>query len=141
MVEELRHRVVRYKYIDAPVPVIIGKSYAQTLARFSQANPFRNLSKVTVAFVVIHQRGNGLENIRMAIFSITLLVLTAPDVVEVPLQVSKNDQIQPAVIVQVHPGCAGGPAVSSDPGVLRHVRECAITIVVVELVASVGGHI
>jgi len=73
------------------VPIIIGDSNAQPLARFRETHLVRNFSEVAVAIVVIHQWGNRVISIRMAVCAVTFSALAAPGIVKVPLQVSKDD--------------------------------------------------
>jgi hypothetical protein len=67
----------------------------------------------------------------MAIRPVALLVLAAPDVIEVPLQVAQHYQIQKTIVIQVHPGRARRPPSAGDPGLLSDIRESAIPVVVV----------
>src|ERR1022692_4018083 len=96
---------------------------------------------IPVPIVVIDQRRNRLKRIGMAIGAKTLLMLSAPDIVEVPLKISQDHEIQQAVIVEVHPRRAGRPAAASDAGLRRHVGEGAVPIVVIEPVAAVRGDV
>src|SRR5438445_13614200 len=68
-------------------------------------------------------------------------MLSAPDVVEVPLDISQHHQIQKTVVVQIHPRRAWGPAAPSDTGLLRYVGEGTVALVVVQLISPVSGHI
>src|SRR5260370_35231328 len=71
----------------------------------------------------------------------TFHVLAAPDVVEIPLNVAEDHEIEQAVVVQVHPGSTRGPTAAADSGFFRDVGDRAIAIVVIELVAAVGRHV
>jgi hypothetical protein len=62
---------------------------------------------VAFAIVVIQQRRDGGKRVGMAVRAITLAMLAAPDIREVPLQVAQDNQIQKAIIVQIDPGGAG----------------------------------
>src|SRR5579864_9298929 len=77
----------------------------------------------------------------MAIGPIAFFVLAAPDVVEVPIQIAQNNQVKESVVVQINPGRAGGPSTSANTGLLRHIDECSIAIVMVELVSSESSHV
>src|SRR2546426_262928 len=96
--------------------------------------------KIGQTVIVIHERRDGLEDVGVAIGAMALLVFAAPDVVEIPLHVTQNNQIQQAVAVQIHPGGAGGPSAAGDASLLRYVSERAVAVVVVKLVATVGGY-
>ena len=96
---------------------------------------------MAVVILVVNQRRDRLKHIRVAVGPVSLAMLSAPDVVEVPLDVSQHHQVQKTVVVQIHPRRAGGPAAPSDTGLLRDVGEGAIAIVVVELIAPISGHI
>ena len=52
-----------------------------------------------VAVVVVDERCNWFEIVGMAVRSVSLAMLAAPDIVEVPLQIAENEQIQESVIV------------------------------------------
>src|SRR5439155_21451168 len=95
--------------IDVAVAIIVRDGDAETFARFREADFLRNLSKVPVAVIVINKRGDGLKNVGMTVGAETFLMLAAPDVVEIPLNVAEDHEVEWAVNVQVHPGGAGGP--------------------------------
>ena len=54
-----------------------------------------------------------------------------------------DEQIEPAVVVEIEPDGAGGPVIlenfGAQPGVLAHVGEGAVAVVAVEDGAAVGG--
>jgi hypothetical protein len=68
-------------------------------------------------------------------------MFAAPDIAEVPLQIAEHDQIEQAVIIQIHPSRAGGPSAAADPRLFRHIAESAVAIVVIKLVTAVSGDI
>src|SRR5581483_595097 len=82
VIQKLRHGIVCYYEIDTAIAVVIGNGNTEALARLCHANLLGNFSEVDIAIVVIHQRCDGLERIRMAIRSIALSVLSTPDVVK-----------------------------------------------------------
>src|SRR5712671_2488966 len=91
VVKKFGYGVVGHKDVQMAVPIVIGESNAQPLARLRKAYFVRNFSEVAVAIVVIHQWGNRVISIRMAIRTVTFSALATPGVVKVPLQVSKYD--------------------------------------------------
>src|ERR1700681_3396771 len=96
---------------------------------------------MAVAVIMIDERRDRLEIVGMAVGAVAFFVLSAPDVIEVPLDIPENDEVEEAIVIQVHPGNAGGPAAACDAGLLGHVGKGAVPIVVIELVSAVGGHI
>ena len=91
MVEKFGHRIVGDKEVEAAVAVIICEGNPQTLARKPKAGFLRNFGKVSLAVVVVHQWRNRMETIRMAVRPVAFFALAAPDIVKVPLQISKHD--------------------------------------------------
>ena len=59
----------------------------------------RNFGEVPLAIVVIDERRNGLKNIRMTVGAVAFLVLAAPNVVEIPLKVAEDNEVEQAVVV------------------------------------------
>src|ERR1700674_4644680 len=96
---------------------------------------------MTIAVIVIDQRSDGLEIVGMAIGAVAFFVLAAPDVVEVPLDIAKDNGVEEAIVIKVPPGGPGGPTAARDPSLIGHVGKGAVTIVVIELIAAVSGHI
>jgi len=100
----------------------------------------RDIFKLAIAAVVPKPHGRAFVRFRLAI----RFVLAIQRAIEVclgsPLDVIANDEIQVAVSVVIHPGSAGAEFVRAfEPGLLRHVGECAVAIVVKQMVLPVGG--
>src|SRR6266566_3143424 len=102
------------------------------LPAFEIPTLIRNLGEVTVSIVVVNQRRDRLKQIRVAIGSVSFAMLSTPDIFEVPLDVSQHYQIQKAVIIQIYPRRAYGPAAPADAGLFRYVLEGAVFLLVVE---------
>src|SRR5579871_3954449 len=92
---------------------------------------------MAIPIVVIDERRNRLEIVGMAISAIPFAMFTAPDVVEIPLQIAKHDEIQQAIVVQIHPDGARRPAASSDSGFFRKIGKSSVSVVVIKLIAAV----
>src|SRR5580692_4924868 len=75
----------------------------------------------------------------MAIGAPAFPMLSTPDVIEIPLDISQDNEIQQAIVVEIHPGRAGGPSATSHAGLRRNVGECSVAVVVIELIAAIGG--
>jgi hypothetical protein len=99
VIEELDHGVVGDEEVDVAVAIIVGESDSQAFSGFRETDLLRDLGEMTIAIVVIDERGDGLEHVRMAIRTVTLFVFATPDVIEIPLNVAKNNEIEKAVIV------------------------------------------
>lgn len=76
-----------------------------------------------------------------AVSSKSLFAFAAPQIEKIPLHVSEHDQVQQAVIVQINPGGARRPPAASHSRLCGNVGECAVTVVVVQFVASIAGHV
>jgi hypothetical protein len=89
------------------ITVIVGDSDAQPLARLTQAYLLRDFGEcsvliiITIIVIAEHERGNGLEVIGMTICPVAFLVLPAPDILEIPIQIAEDNQIKESV--PVHP--------------------------------------
>ena len=94
VVEIFDHRIVGHEQIDVAVAIIVRDGDAETFARFREADFLRNLSKVAVAVIVIDKRGDGLKNVGMTVGAETFLVLAAPDIVEIPLNVAEDHEVE-----------------------------------------------
>src|SRR6266403_817688 len=77
----------------------------------------------------------------MAIGPITRFVFSTPDVFEVPLQISHDHQIQPAIAIEVHPGGAGGPSSAGDTSLGRDIGERTVAVIVIKLVPAIRRHV
>src|ERR1700722_7600793 len=77
----------------------------------------------------------------MAIGSIALATFAAPDIVEVPLEISQHDQVEEAVVIEVYPCRGGGPAAACCAGCLGDIGKGSVAIVVVEPVSAIGGNV
>src|ERR1019366_3876329 len=77
----------------------------------------------------------------MAIRAIALLVLSTPDVFEVPLDVAQHYKIKETVIIQVHPSGARRPTAPAHAAFFGDVSERPISVVVGELIAAVCRYI
>ena len=141
VIEKLDHGIIGDEEIDVAIAIIVGDGHAKSLSRLAKADLLRDLGEGPVLIIVIDERGNRLEEVGMAIRAVAFFVFAAPDVVEIPIQIAKDDQIQKPVAIQIDPRRAGGPPASRDAGLLRHVGERAVAVVVVELVAAIGGYI
>src|SRR5579859_1209315 len=141
VIKKFNHRVIGDDDVNVAIAIVIGDGDAKSFARFRKADLLRDFGEMTVAVIVIDQRSDRLEIVGMAVGAVAFFVLSAPDVVEVPLDITENDEVKEAIVIQIHPGSAGGPAAARDAGLLGHVGKGAVAIVVIELIAAVGGHI
>ena len=107
MIEEFQHRVVRDNQINFAVPVVIGECDAQSLPWFRNPDLFGNFGKVSVAIVVIDQGSDRLKDVRMAVGTVTLFALSAPDIMKVPVQVAEHHQVKQAIVIEIDPGSTG----------------------------------
>ena len=86
-----------------------------------------DLGEVAFAVVVVDEGGDGVEDIGMAVGAVAFAVFAAPDVVEVPLHVAEDDEVEEAVVVEIDPGGGGGPVWPGVEG--PPVPEAAVTSV------------
>src|ERR1700733_8053281 len=139
MKQEFRNRVVCDQDVYPTVVIVVGDGHAQSFARLVDTRLVRYLGELAVAIVVIEENRSGLEDVGVAIGTITGFVLATIDVIKVPLHITGNHQVEAAVIVVVHPGGAGRPAGTGYPRAIGHVSKGAIPIVVIEGAAPITG--
>src|SRR5438270_538897 len=75
----------------------------------------------------------------MAIRPESLLPLAAVEIIEMPIQISRDHLVELSVTIQIHPGSRSGPCPPSDARLVRDVREGAVAIVVIQGVTPVTG--
>ena len=99
MIKKFDHGVVGNEEINVPVAIVVRESDAEPFAGLGETDFLGNLGEVAVTVVVVDQRRNGLKNVRMTIGAVALFVFAAPDVVEIPLKIAENHEVQQAIIV------------------------------------------
>src|SRR6266851_833243 len=73
-----------------------------------------------------------------AVESFTRLLIAAQLVLRfIKVHKSANEQVELSIVVIVEPDGAGGPAVHCNPGFLRNIGKCAVTIVVIKDASAV----
>src|ERR1700749_1053099 len=77
----------------------------------------------------------------MAVGSIPFAVLAAKNIFEIVLDVTKHNEIQQSIVVEVDPRRARRPSASGNTRLVGDVLKSAVAVVVVELVAAVRGHV
>src|ERR1700757_3679607 len=77
----------------------------------------------------------------MAVRAVAFPALAAINVVEIPLQIAEDNEIEQPVSIKVNPGRTRGPTARGDTGTLRHVGKCSVAIVVIKLVSAVSGYV
>jgi len=91
--------------------------------------------------LVVKNTANTVKVLRMTIGAVSLTVLTAKQVGEVPFQIAEHNQVEPPIVVQIHPGRGGGPPAAAGSGSLGHIGKFPGAVVVVEVIATVSRHI
>src|SRR5713226_4507549 len=85
---------------------------------------------------------DGLKGVRVAITPLLGFFGAAPDVFfEVPIEVTRNHQVEPSVPVIIEKGRACRPASAGHAGPLGYVLEGSIALVVVELISAEARHV
>src|SRR5688572_4404319 len=78
----------------------------------------------------------------MAVGTIPLLLFTTVRAdIEGPVQISDKENVEQPIMVVIHEGGACGPASARGPRGARNVFERSITLVAVENVLRIAGHI
>src|SRR5258708_7666194 len=123
------------------VAIIVRDCQSQTLSWPRESELCSDFRKGPISFVEIHERRNRFEEVWMAVCPVSFFVFSAPDVVKVPFEIAQHDQIKESIAIQIHPCGTRRPATASHAGLLRHIGEGAITVVVIQLVPAVRSNI
>ena len=62
-------------------------------------------------------------------------------VVHIPVNITRNEQIEAAIAVVITKARTCGPITESYASLFGHIRKCAVMIVVIKTVLSIIGHI
>ena len=83
-----------------------------------------------------------LELVGVAVRAIPFAAAAAPDVgLEVPFQITRDDEVKPAVVIEVHPGGARRPPAGGNPRLPGDFLKRPVPAVPVEDVAAVVGDV
>ena len=117
-IQEALHGIVGDVDVRPPVAIEIGERHAERLALGVGDPGFPgHVGERAVAVVVIQQVSDAREIVGMAVGAAAGLVLAAEAVlVEAPLQITRHEQVEPAVIVEVEEPGAGAPSAGRDAG-------------------------
>jgi hypothetical protein len=92
--------------------------------------------------LLIQQMSDGSKGVRVAIAPLLVFFGAAPDVFfEVPIEITRNNQVQPSVTVIIEKGRARRPSSARHSGPLGYVLKGSIALVVVELIAAEARHV
>ena len=136
----MRHPVVGHDDVRPAVPVEVVEGNPEALARVgTDTAALRHVGKGSVPVVPIEQVGNGGEVFGVAIGA--EIGTAAEDVVEIPLHIAADEQVQVSIAVVVEESGAAGPAAAADAGRLAHVPKSPVALVVKELVRGEVGEV
>src|SRR5882762_3417993 len=143
VIQEALHGIVGNKNIDETIAVVVREGYSQSLAiRIGDSRLGGNVGEGAVAIVAVENVGNTVIVVGMTIGAVTRSALAAVAVgAKSPIDVTGHEQVELAVIVVVEESGARAPPAGGDSGRFRDVGERAISVVVVQRVAAVVGHV
>src|SRR5437867_3738843 len=108
----------------------------------SEAGFLAYVTEFPIAFIVIKNMSHALERIRMAIAPLLDLLWAAQGIVaEIPVKVSRDNQIKAAIAVVIQKRRTAGPTSGRDPGLLSYILEFPIALVVIKLIAAEISHV
>src|SRR5262249_54063818 len=99
VIQEFDHGVVGDEEINMAVAIVIRQRDSETFAGFGEANFLRDFGKVAVSVVVVDERRNRMKEVGMTVGAIAFFMFTAVYVIEIPLEIAENNQVQQAVVV------------------------------------------
>ena len=139
-VEKVVGGVVADIDIDVPVEIHVGEQDAETLAVGAQARLARNLDERAVPLVAIDRVGQALELAWRADVAFLGGAAAERIVLERPVHVAGEIQVEVAVAIEVGPPRTRTPAGIGRCRPVGHRGEAAVAEVAPELRRSVAGH-
>ena len=141
--EERLNRIVGHVHVDESVSVVVRKRDAQPLARGRRDGRLRrHVGERAVAVVAIQDIRNRIEVVRVAVRPVAGLLLPAITVLlEAPVEVAGDEQVELPVVVVIEEARACAPATALDACAIRHVGKRSVAHVPVQGVAAEIGHI
>ena len=143
MVEKALHRVVSDKDVSEAVAVVVGERDSQSFAAgIGDTRLLRNVGEGAVAVIVIQNVGDAVIVVGMTVGTVAGLLLPAVAVgLETPIQVARNEDVELAVVVVIEEPGTRAPAAGCNTGCLGDIGKRAVSVVMVERVAAVSGHV
>ena len=142
--EKIRPRIIRNCNVWPAVIVEVSQNHAHPL-RFGLADARRvaHVREGAVVVVVVELCLLAFVVSRMTVGTIARPMFSTPDInLWSPLNVVRDEQIEPAILVVIKPSCTGRPAaLVRNAGLSRDVGECAISVVVVENGVVITGYV
>ena len=114
VIEELKHGIIGDRQVYFPVTVEVGDGNTKSLTRLAQAYLLAYFGKGAIPIIVVDQRADDGEDIRVAVGPITFAMFAAPDIFPVPHNVAQHDQVELAVVVQINPCGRGRPGLTGN---------------------------
>src|SRR5262245_59213202 len=141
MEEKLAHAVVSHENVREAVVVEIGKSKAEPFAaRVCDACFVTHIFETAVCALVKEDRGGALEIVGVAISS-DGRTTGKRAMLEIPLNVAQDKQIEPAIPIIVEPTGACGPTTTTDARFFGDVFKRPVTTVAIEYSAAKGSDV
>src|SRR6267143_2496921 len=138
--QKILDRIVGNEQVHTPVVVYIRRHHAKRLAcRPRYIRAFAHFRERAITVVVVEKTRSPAKNSRNAVIVISELVIAAGEfLLRAIVNKTADEEVKTAIIVEVEPYRAGGPAGRSKAGFLSHVGERAVAIVLVENASSIG---
>src|SRR3977135_3862509 len=132
--------MVSDEQVHPPVVVYIRRHHAKRLAcRPRYIRAFAHFRERAITVVVVEKTRSPAKNSRNAVIMVSELVVAAGEfLLRAIINKTADEEVKTAIIVEVEPYPAGGPAGRSKAGFLGHVCERAVAIVLVENAATIG---
>ena len=87
-----------------PSRIEVRQGNAEAFCRCVEAELGSHLREGAIAVVVVDQRSDCGEDIRVTVRAVPIAVLAAVHILEVPAHVTEDDEIEQSVIVEIDPG-------------------------------------
>src|SRR5579872_591046 len=140
MKQILLHAVVCYIDVGESIAIVVGKGHPEAMPFLSgDARVLTYIFKSSVAPVVIKNVCGARKFSRRTIgVKVAAAVLA---VLRVPFHVTRDEQVEFAVVVIIEKSGRDGPTPAGDPGLRGHIGERSVSIVVIENVPAVTGDV
>src|SRR5260370_42369170 len=103
------------------IAIVVRDRESQTVARSREYQLRADFRKGSIPIVVIHQRRDRLEEIWMAVCTVSFFVFPPPDVVKIPFEITQHYQIKESIAIQIQPSPTTRPPTAYHAGFLRQI--------------------
>src|SRR4051794_10096290 len=151
--KHLAYGVVGHKNIHKAVAIKVSERQTETFPRsVRDLRTTADILKRAVRFLVKKKISRGLEIVGMTkravvaaraekLTQVSGLAAEKTASLEVPIHVTKDEEVEPSIAIVVEPTGAGGPSRSVEPQLTGYIRKGAVTLIAVHNIAAISRNV